>query len=107
MTPQIITETIKRFLLSGDWPRPYDINCGLCEDFAIGVIDAITGERENETLYLIWIEDQHPRYEHYAHAVICLPLRDGYMYFDSECPVGVTDLNDIPVVKNNPKVMVK
>ncbi len=98
---EAITATINQFLASGDWPSPYDINCGQCEDFAIGVIDAITGERENEALYMEWVEDQDSRYENYAHAVICMDTPEGYMYFDSECPEGVASLDDIPVVKNN------
>lgn len=104
---ETVTATINQFLASGDWPSPYDINCGQCEDFAMGVIDAITGERENDTLYMIWVEDQqYPQYEHYAHAVICMPIEGGRMYFDSECPEGVDNLDDIPVVKNNPGVTI-
>lgn len=103
---ETVTETINQFLASGDWPCPYDINCGQCEDFAMEVIDSITGE--NEALYMIWVEDQqYPRYILYGHAVICMPIEGGYMYFDSECPDGVTNLDDIPVVKNNSQVTVQ
>ena len=72
---------------------PWDINCGLCEEFAIWVIDKLGGE--NTVLSMVWVEDLEDI--DVGHAVICL---DGVIYFDAECPEGVSDLHDIPLVKN-------
>ena len=95
---ELITAQI-RSTLKGNWPKPYDINCGLCEDFAQEVIHSLTGTGETPDLHMIWIEDlTHGKYKDFAHAVIRLNTPEGHLYFDAECPEGVYDLDDLPVV---------
>lgn len=92
------------FILTNDGrddAHPYDINCGLCEDFALEVIGLVGGETDD--LVMVWIEDLDERYEDYSHCVIQLE-EDGQTYwFDSECPNGVIHLEDIPCVQNRKK----
>jgi len=94
---QVIRETLPRFLQRVE--DPYDINCGLCEEFAICVIDQLGGE--TEILCMVWIEDiTDTPFPDAAHAVIRWESNEGYLYFDAECPEGTGDLSKIPAMAN-------
>jgi hypothetical protein len=103
-----IRKTIPRFLkensLGGIWlDDPYDINCGLCEDFAQEVIQQIAGG-ETSTLFMVWIEDlKGTPFPDASHAVICWKNGNKYMYFDAECPEGTSDVRKIPAMANQKK----
>jgi len=97
-----IRAALPNFLEEHGLEDPYDINCGLCEEFAIEIIDQLGGE--TETLCMVWIEDVvDTPFPDASHAVICLVVDETYIYFDCECPEGTTDLRQIPAMKNQGK----
>jgi hypothetical protein len=93
---QAIFDTLPGFL--DRVPDPYDINCGLCEEFAHEAIDRLGGE--TGSLWAVWLEDTFPYLVNVSHKVICWGSGAGPVYFDSECPEGTRDVNRIPVVAN-------
>jgi len=95
-----ITEAIKGFLPSFG-VDPYDINNGLCEEFAVAVLGSLNFPLD--VADFIWIDDQFEHLEHFAHVVIRLRVGEDVFYFDAECPEGTSDINEIPVVKNKDK----
>ena len=97
MVTQVIIETLPHFLQRVE--DPYDINCGLCEDFANSVVDQLGGETDK--MCVVWIEDIiDTPYPDAAHAVVRLESDERYIYFDAECPGGVRDLCEVPAMAN-------
>ena len=86
-----------------DVADPYDINCGLCEEFAIDVIRELGDGDDAEQFGMVWIEDMvDTPYPDASHAVIYLEAGTcGWLYFDAECPQGVTDVSLIPAIANS------
>lgn len=81
---------------------PYDINCGLCEDFARDVIEKLGGYTDE--LDYVWVEDiENTPAPDGAHCVIYLRCEGSTFYFDAEIPEGTNDLTQIPVIKNAEK----
>ena len=93
-----ITQAIQKALVEIQ-VSPFDINCGLCEEFALHVITKLQG-KETDNLYIVWIEDIiDTPFPDASHAVICWDTEDGRIFFDSECPNGTNDLSEIPSMK--------
>lgn len=67
----------------------WDINNGLCEDFALDIISKFGGE--SDTLFGVWLDEYGVN-----HFVICFNEK----YYDAECPDGVDRITDIPCYKN-------
>lgn len=79
-------------------PDPYDINCGLCDEFCRAVCDALGGETDEfQGMYLEQLGDD---FEETNHCVIALKYGKHWLYFDSECPYGTNDPKRIPVFAN-------
>lgn len=73
--------------------RPYDINCGMCDELAYLVSEKIDGAED------YWLEDLFPNvrvFENVTHAIILYKNK----YYDAENPEGVTSPYDLEVVKN-------
>jgi hypothetical protein len=68
----------------------YDINNGLCNDFADTIESRVDGAEG------LWMEEIDPKYEDYSHCVI----RYNGRFYDAECPQGVDSLDALPLVKN-------
>ena len=93
-----IHETILAFKV-----HPYDINCGLCEEFAYAVIRRLTGE-ETAGLHTNGIEDIPGTPAIWAsHVIVQWNNKGAPIYFDAECPEGVADLRRLPLVANRYK----
>ncbi len=82
-------EDIIRERLSKWDMKPYDINSGNCEDFAMEVIGFITGSGETDETFLAWGDNypQHFSDKHFPE-YHCFVVHKGRFY-DSECPEGV------------------
>lgn len=83
----IESATKKAFELDG--LTPYQINNGLCEEFALGLVSKVAGAEDVCTENFVdfgelpghmWViyEDKH---------------------YDAECPEGVTDFKELPIFK--------
>jgi hypothetical protein len=126
-TPAQLTEAIKalaaKWIAEGEAPSAYEINNGLCEDFAQAVIGQFGGETDGLSMY--WGDelsadgegyewDVELLSEHYPaskpthgldwadirgdipnHAWIILDGR----HYDAECPEGVDNLFELPLVR--------
>ena len=70
-----------------DFPNPWDINCGWCEEWAIMAEEKYGGE-------MIWLDQIDESYFDFGHAVLRL---NGKLY-DSQHPNGVASPNDLDLV---------
>jgi len=96
---QAINATLPQYLADNKLPDVYDVNCGLCEDFAGEIIDQLGGE--TDSLYMVWIEDLiDTPFPDASHSVICLNNNGERIFFDAECPEGTTDVRKIPAMVN-------
>lgn len=99
----MITKAIQYFLKAYD-ESPYQINCGLCEEFATDVLKRLGHPYKDETdeRCMLW-HDNMPdcTEEEAAHWSHCFIKWDGKFY-DSECPEGVTEWRKLPIFVNNP-----
>jgi hypothetical protein len=83
-----------------DGADPYDINCGMCEEFAHEVLLAV-GSSETLNPGAVWIEDLiDTPYPDANHKVIRWTSGPWVFYFDAECPEGTRDLSLLPVIAN-------
>ncbi|KKN01192.1 hypothetical protein LCGC14_1130330 [marine sediment metagenome] len=74
--------------------EPYFINCGSCEDFANDVVE-LAGAGE-----VVWTDELDPDINiHDGHAVILYNSK----YYDAECPRGVCDYRQLPLIINQDK----
>ena len=75
---------------------PYQINCGMCEDFGSDIIDILPeceGYWEDEL-----VEDfDYDKDIGGTHYFVCYKGK----YYDSECPEGVEDWKQLPAFMNN------
>lgn len=79
-----------------NWPLPWDINNGWCEEFAVRAAQKIGGD-DYETTYELWIDDLED--DAPAH---CVLVHNG-RYYDAECLDGVNDWHDLPICGVNPR----
>lgn len=98
---KITKDFIEEMNLKGfcdDRPRPYfewDINCGLCEDWANKVYKELKNVNiEGEVVG----NDQMPKYDDLPWHVF---IKIGKKYFDCECLDGVTKVTDLPIFSRN------
>lgn len=70
-----------------DMPLPWDINNGLCEEWAEAAVELVGGDAE-------WLDSLDPNCD-FAHAVLVLDGR----YYDAQTPRGVTDWHELPLVR--------
>jgi len=120
---EAIIDLRERWIADGEAPSAYEINNGLCEDFAQAVVDRFGGETDG--LQIIWGDNLSVDGEGYewdvdllrehwagsapthgldwadirgdipAHAWIVLDGR----HYDAECPEGVDNLFELPLVR--------
>jgi hypothetical protein len=85
---QAINEQIKIWNV-----KPYDINNGQCEDFAMAVIKSMGGY--SDTLEEVATESFNNTDDLPGHVWIYY----GDKYYDAECPEGVSDWRELPIFK--------
>lgn len=86
--------TIIKGLIS-EWKiEPYSINCGLCEDFAMTVINRMGGYSDD--LYELCTENFSEIIGLSSHVWIFYKGK----HFDAEVPKGVDDFLDLPIFKH-------
>ena len=95
-----IKMTVECFIQNGLAESPYDINNGLCEDFAIILETAGFGV----SLWQDELEDRTPLSfgEHKKIIEDCghhCFILNGKQFYDAECPQGVTHPKDLPLFK--------
>lgn len=73
--------------------HPWDINNGLCEDFAETIESKVPGAQ------LFWLEELDSKYQNDGHCIIKFEGR----FYDAECPQGVDKLEEIPFLLNRGK----
>lgn len=103
--PWVIREELDRILAEmrteGFWHEgqrrhdatAWDVNNGLCEEFAERVTDRLAGADVR------WLCDEAPGSDAPAHCVVVFHGR----YYDAECPEGVPDWRRLPIVRNKDK----
>jgi len=94
-----VTEAIERLLENGtmprhpkgkQYPKPYEINDGLCEDFAYDVVETV--DDPNVRIDTPEAHGNEPLGEFGGHVWIT----DGDYYYDAEKPEGVEDWKALP-----------
>jgi hypothetical protein len=80
-----------------DYPTAWDINNGLCEAFAQDVLEICGGETRD--CYGLWLDEIPGFVGDGDHYVIYFAGK----YYDAECPNGVDDWHDIPLIRNKDK----
>lgn len=98
ITKQFLDSESIKFIVKGKKPHPYDINCGLCDEFVHDVTKLLGGETDD--FYGIWLDQLG---EDACHCVIRLKVNDKWLYFDAECPQGTYNIEEIPVIANKDK----
>jgi len=97
-----IKATRDSFITNNLAPNAYEINNGLCEEFAMSVIGvgfgiALWQDELDQVTPLTWGEVKE-EIEGYCHH--CFILYNGKFY-DAECPEGVTHPKDLPLFKKH------
>jgi hypothetical protein len=75
----------------------YDINCGLCEDWAMRVVKKINALNLKVSCYDV-DNNQFRKYEDWANHVF---VKIGNKYYDCECLNGVTSISKLPIYSRN------
>lgn len=81
-------------------PKPYfeyDINCGLCEDWAMKVVKKINALNLKMSCYDV-DNNQFLKYEDLPNHVF---VKIGNKYYDCECLEGVTSVSKLPIYSRN------
>ncbi len=99
----IVTRVIRKLLRkwkAEEGDTPYSINNGCCDTFAQEILDAINAVYTNDG-YTAWGDEVPEKFirgyneDCYGHCFYCL----NGVYFDSECPNGVTSPDFLPFYK--------
>ena len=71
-----------------------EINCGLCEEFAMNIISILGGYADNLTeLCNQNFPEMGDKFPYHVW------IRFNELHYDSECPCGVKDHYDLPIFK--------
>lgn len=88
---EVILDTINKYKKINY--SPYDINNGLCGEFATTVIDKMKGISDEKCIPLVSVDDEITH---------CWVYYNG-KHYDSEVPNGVDNWTELPLAKRNLK----
>jgi hypothetical protein len=90
---EAINQTIQEFM-----EEPYNINCGLCEDFAMCILDKLGIESgSSEETYELGTNNLEPEFADFLPGHVWI-VHKGKCY-DAECPEGVDNFLLLPIFK--------
>jgi len=101
VTVELLTEINKENSFFGDNRRKpyfqYDINCGLCDEWAMKVIKKIKALNLKITAY----DTDNLQYRKYEDLPNHVFVKIGHKFYDCECLDGVTSISKLPIYSRN------